>query len=101
MNNHKLKSFDKIYAANQSYPDLIYNSKCDFIIPADPLVPIKQCTTCGYNKGFIVYTYKCWENYSKKLSHFGLIRCDQCGSAITWIPKEGRRLLIKKHNITL
>lgn len=73
----------------------------DFILKDDPLVPIKPCTACGHDKGLIVYTYKRWSEKSKKLSHFGMIVCDRCGSGLRWIDKIGRQLLIKKHGLYL
>ena len=101
MNNNQRKTPQQIYRLNRGNTKLILESEYDFVLKDDSLVPIKPCTVCGYNKGFIVYTYKRWEEHSKKLSHFGMIRCNLCGTAMTWIPKEGRNILIKKHNIIL
>jgi hypothetical protein len=101
MNNNHRKTPEEIYKSNRRNTKLLLESKYDFVLKDDPLVPIKTCTVCGYHKGFIVYTYKRWEEHSKKLSHFGMIRCNLCGSAITWIPRDGRNILIKKHNIDL
>ena len=76
------------------------DSTHEFILKDDPLVPIKPCSRCNHNKGFITYTYKQYQpNDSRRLSHFGMIRCDRCGAPQTWIPKKGRELLCKKHNI--
>ena len=76
------------------------DSTHEFILKDDPLVPIKPCSRCNHDKGLITYTYKQYQpNDSRRLSHFGMIRCDRCGAAQTWIPKKGRELLCKKHNI--
>lgn len=95
------KTIPQVKRSNQHTIDNLLNSKYDFILSDDPLIPIKPCTSCGHNKGFIVYTYKRWEEHSKKLSHFGLIRCDRCGAALSWIDGVARELLIKKHGFYL
>jgi hypothetical protein len=72
----------------------------EFTLKDDPVVPIKPCSRCKHDKGFITYTYKRYDD-DMRFSHFGMIRCDRCGVPQTWIPKKGRELLCKKHNINL
>lgn len=103
MNNNQRERATKeqIYRSNKQTIQTILESEYDFVLEDDPLVPIKTCNVCGHNRGFILYTYKRWEEHWKKLSHFGMIKCNLCGAPMTWIPKEGRNILIKKHNIIL
>lgn len=100
-NGSPFSSEHKLFFSQHCHINDLSEDQYDFIIPDDPLVPIKPCARCNHNKGLIVYTYRRWRKLSKRLSHFGLIRCDRCGSAITWIPKEGRELLIKKHHLMI
>lgn len=92
----KLKSYDDGNFAN------------DFILPEDPLFkyhpvfcPHRICNTCGHNKYYLEYVYKRWDTGPKRMSHFGILRCDKCGTAITWVNKHLRDAVIKKNNLNI
>ena len=80
-----------------------------FTLPTDPLfkyneehhhlLPYEKCQCCGHDKFFLVYHYKCWEIGPKRMSHFGILRCDKCGEAITWVNKHLRDMIIKVNKI--
>ena len=82
-----------------------------FTLPTDPLfkyneeyhhlLPHKKCQCCGHDKFFLVYHYKCWEIGPKRMSHFGILRCDKCGESITWVNKYLRDAVIKRNNINI
>ena len=79
-----------------------------FTLPNDPLfkyhshfLPYHKCQQCGHDKFFLVYHYKCWEIGPKRMSHFGILRCDKCGEAITWVNKHLRDAIIKKNNLDI
>ena len=85
--------------------EFIENSK-SFTLPTDPLfkyhpqfLPYHKCQCCGHDKFFLVYHYKCWDIGPKRMSHFGILRCDKCGEAITWVNKHLRDLIIKVNNL--
>ena len=81
---------------------------CTFTLPEDPLFkyhscfcPYHKCQLCGHDKFFLVYHYKCWEIGPKKMSHFGILRCDKCGEAIAWVNKHLRDAVIKKNKLNI
>ena len=84
------------------------SSKHDFILPDDPLFkyhpvfcPHRICNTCGHDKYYLEYAYKRWNVGQKRMSHFGILRCDKCGTSITWVNKHLRDALIQKNNLNM
>ena len=80
----------------------------DFILPDDPLFkyhpvfcPFRICNTCGHNKYYLAYVYKRWDAGPKRMSHFGILKCDKCGTSITWVNKHLRDAVIQKNNLNI
>ena len=80
----------------------------DFILPDDPLFkyhpifcPFHICNTCGHDKYYMQYVYKRWDVGQKRMSHFGLLNCDKCGTSVTWVNRHLRDALIQKNNLNI
>jgi|TARA_A200000159_G_scaffold90157_2_gene83675 hypothetical protein len=111
VNNHHLDRHltqDQINSAAHEQVDNFFESNDKFILPEDPLfkydpvyLPHRKCQCCDHDKFFLEYHYKRWDTGKKRLSHFGLLRCDKCGSAITWVNGDLRDALIERNNINI
>jgi len=110
INHHsnKRQTQDEINKKADMWSRLISESSDTFILPEDPLykyhpvfLPYRKCQCCGHDKFFLVYHYKCWEIGPKRMSHFGILRCDKCGESITWVNKYLRDAVIKRNNINI
>lgn len=112
-NNNKrdIKTQDEINRSAHFTVETFFNdidqSKV-FILKDDPLFkydpifcPHENCNNCDHNKYYLEYHYKRWDTGKKRLSHFGILKCDKCGTSITWVNKYLRDAVIKKNNLNI
>ena len=99
---------DEINKKADMWSGLISENPDTFILPEDPLykyhpvfLPYRKCQCCDHDKFFLEYHYKRWDTGKKRMSHFGILRCDKCGSSITWVNKHLRDAVIKRNNINI